>query len=309
MASTYCDILKHIAEPVLGRAQVLYNKPVKNICAAPRKSGANHQVTAVSEGTEFIFDELVVTCPLGWLKQNKTSFSPDLPQRLSQAIDNISYGQLEKVYVRFPRAFWQSHEQQETDQASSCSKSTLIHPGFTQFFSPTYVQHPETPFWNQECLSLAALPGQHGHATLLFYLYGPCSVQTISQLAPLSQDSQEYYDTLNDLFHPYYTRLPNYDSSDGTCQPTAFLATQWQNDPWAGNGSYSNFQVGLEEGDRDIEIMRGGMGVERGVWFAGEHTAPFVALGTTAGAYWSGEEAAERICGFSGGEVGSGKLG
>lgn len=37
--------------------------------------------------------------------------------------------------------------------------------------------------------------------------------------------------------------------------------------------------------DKDIEALRKGC-PERGVWFAGEHTAPFVALGTTTGAYW-----------------------
>lgn len=62
--------------------------------------------------------------------------------------------------------------------------------------------------------------------------------------------------------------------------------------------------------------MREGMGVERGVWLAGEHTAPFVGLGTTSGAYWSGEAVAGRICEFlagagagastgTGGELGS----
>ena len=57
--------------------------------------------------------------------------------------------------------------------------------------------------------------------------------------------------------------------------------------------------------------MRAGMGMERGVWFAGEHTAPFVALGTTVGAYWSGEEVAGRVCDIVFGErengVGEGK--
>lgn len=46
--------------------------------------------------------------------------------------------------------------------------------------------------------------------------------------------------------------------------------------------------------DSDIEALREGC-PERGVWFAGEHTAPFIALGTTTGAYWSGEGVAERI--------------
>ena len=34
---------------------------------------------------------------------------------------------------------------------------------------------------------------------------------------------------------------------------------------------------------------------ERGLWFAGEHMAPFVALGTVTGAYWAGEGVARRI--------------
>ncbi len=46
--------------------------------------------------------------------------------------------------------------------------------------------------------------------------------------------------------------------------------------------------------DKDIEALREGC-PERGLWFAGEHTAPFVALGTTTGAYWSGEAVAERV--------------
>ncbi len=55
--------------------------------------------------------------------------------------------------------------------------------------------------------------------------------------------------------------------------------------------------------DKDIEALREGC-PERGIWFAGEHTAPFVALGTVTGAYWSGEAVAKRVAeayGFSGG--------
>lgn len=38
-----------------------------------------------------------MTAPLGYLKQNKDTFVPTLPSRLSQAIDAIGYGSLEKV--------------------------------------------------------------------------------------------------------------------------------------------------------------------------------------------------------------------
>lgn len=86
--------------------------------------------------------------------------------------------------------------------------------------------------------------------------------------------------------------------------------TQWQNDPFSGYGSYSNFQVGLDHGDKDIEIMRDGDGLSkagRGIWFAGEHVAPFVAVGTTTGAYWSGEAVGRSILERYGVEVALGR--
>jgi hypothetical protein len=50
-------------------------------------------------------------------------------------------------------------------------------------------------------------------------------------------------------------------------------------------------EVKLEE---DIKALRWGM-PERGIWLAGEHTAPFVALGMLTRAYWSGESVGMRI--------------
>ena len=79
-----------------------------------------------------------------------------------------------------------------------------------------------------------------------------------------------------------------------TCAPFRFLATEWCNDEFAGNGSYSNFQVGMTDAARDVEAIRQGM-PEQHIYFAGEHTAPFDGLGTVAGAYVSGEKIARRI--------------
>ena len=110
--------------------------------------------------------------------------------------------------------------------------------------------------------------------------------------------SPEYYAALDAFFSPYYTRLSNYDGA--SCRPVSFCSTDWQGDELAGNGSYTTFQTshyeqdGLVELDKDIDILRVGC-PERKVWFAGEHTAPTLALGTTTGAYWSGEAVAHRI--------------
>ena len=99
---------------------------------------------------------------------------------------------------------------------------------------------------------------------------------------------------LTKLFRPYFSLLPHYEEGSEDCKPVSLLATNWVDDDLAGNGSYSTFRTGLKEGDKDIEIMREGL-PDRSLWFAGEHTAPFVALGTVTGAYWSGEAVGNRI--------------
>jgi hypothetical protein len=218
-------------------------------------------------------------------------------------MDNVSYGHLEKCYITFPTAFWHGTTSQHTADAQpkcrsgpdTVNMSPDPYPSFIHFQPPLYVAHPPHLSWNQECVSLCDLPGSTAHPTLLFYLFGPCATAMVQAIAPCPPHTPAYNEALTAFFEPFYSKLPHYYVNDRTCQPTAFLATQWQNDPYAGNGCYTNCQVGLSEGDRDIEVMRYGV-PERGLWFAGEHTSPFIALGTTTGAYWAGEGVARRIC-------------
>lgn len=169
--------------------------------------------------------------------------------------------------------------------------------------SPSYATSSNPQKWNQEFLELASLHPTAAPPTLLYYFYGDQSKFITGELAKLA--SEEKKDAfLLEWFKPYYSLLPHYDEKNPDCQPTGCYATEWLNDDLAGNGSYSNFQVGLEEGDVDIETMREGL-PGRGLWLAGEHTAPFVALGTATGAYWSGESVGKRIAqAYSRGEGG-----
>lgn len=254
-------------------------------------TASQKQVTVTTAtGEDHLFDDVVVTCPLGWLKRNLETFTPALPKPLTSAIESISYGRLEKIFVRFPRAFWLSSAENNSSKNPRSEK-----PFFAQFLQPDYVDHPEGIEWNQECMSLASLPDGCAQPTLLFYTYGPAGAYIVSSIAALDPESAEYKDTLIGFLKPFYSRLPNYSASSPDCEPSNILATKWQTDPFAGYGSYCNFQVGLKQGDKDIEVMRAGAGA-RGLWFAGEHTSPFVALGTTTGAYWSGERAAKQVC-------------
>ncbi|RAH45078.1 flavin monoamine oxidase family protein [Aspergillus brunneoviolaceus CBS 621.78] len=322
VASTYTRILEHVSKTARQHADIRLNQPIIKIESSVRDDTAampssSTQVTlTTASGETSNYDEVVVTCPLGWLKRNKDAFIPSIPARLSQAIDSISYGRLEKVYITFPRAFWYTSNPASSSSPSPSTTPTPTPtyksyqtPTFAQFLNPSYsTTHPPEIHWNQECISLAALSSrQTAHPTLLFYTFGPSATHIVSQIAHLPPTSPEYYRQLHGIFHPFFARLHNYSPTAPECQPLAYLATTWQTDPYAGHGSYCNFQVGLQRGDRDIEVLRAGMGADRGVWFAGEHTAPFVALGTTTGAYWSGERAAAGICELYGlGKVGLG---
>lgn len=287
-----------MAEKALNNAEVLLGTEVLRI-ESFGDTAKSPKVRISTADRELEFDEVVVTAPLGCLKQESPKFSPPLPLSISHAIRSTSYSHLEKVYIAFPTAFWDSVSKSDT---ASPEKERRFQC-FAHFLHPTY--SPENAeSWTLELNSLSSPEqfGSHAQPTLLFCIYGPCATHITSLIKTLSSSSQAYFKVIDDFFRPYYALLPNYDPADANCVPKAVLATNWQNDRLAGCGSYMNFQVRgqLREGeaevklDDDIRALRWGM-PERGIWLAGEHTAPFVALGTLTGAYWSGESVGMRI--------------
>ena len=296
-------MLAQIAKTAVEKSKIHYSTEVRRIVSGSQEGQSEKVTIETVQGDQLQFDEIVMTAPLGWLHKHQDAFVPELPDRLSKAIDSIGYGCLEKVYITFPRAFWQEAKgqinnkaTQKTSAASDDKGNADLNKqriaGFTQCLSPAYSENnPER--WGQEILNLASLPSSCAQPALLFYIFGEQSKTQSAELAKLEDDAErERY--LDGFYKPYYSLLPNYIETDSDCQPSNIYATDWLRDDLAGNGSYSNFQVGLEKGDEDIIAIREGL-PGRGVWFAGEHTAPFVALGTVTGAYWSGESVGKRI--------------
>ncbi|KAM3074554.1 hypothetical protein ACMFMG_007984 [Clarireedia jacksonii] len=279
VAGTYKEILASIARAALENAQIHLSTKVSRVETDPEG------VTIFTDdGKELEFDEVVMTTPLGWLKNNKQVFQPSLPERHLEAIDALGYGCLEKVYITFPKPFW-------LDPNLDAASQTF--DGFTQWLAPKYASATNPNKWHQEIVPMSSFSEANAHPTLLLYIYGDQSRKFASDLAKLpSQKEQDEY--LVKFFKPYYSTLPNYSASSPDCTPVSCVATTWVNDELAGYGSYTNFQIGLKRGDEDVEVLRGGL-PDRCLWFAGEHTAPFIALGTTTGAYWSGEAVGKRI--------------
>jgi hypothetical protein len=188
---------------------------------------------------------------------------------------------VQQFYISFPNAFWLGNSNNPKTKA------------FTQWLSPSYALDTNPHRWNQEAVDMTTLPGPCAHPSLLFYIFGEQSKAMAAKIQSLSSKAEKHSYVM-EFFEPYFSRLPHYDAKSKNCVPSDFAATAWVMDEFAGNGSYCNFQTGLQDGDTDIEVMREGL-PDRHLYLAGEHTAPFVALGTVTGAYWSGEKVAERI--------------
>ncbi|KAJ4482361.1 hypothetical protein J3R30DRAFT_2162867 [Lentinula aciculospora] len=280
VASNYSAILGKISKAAADSANILLEKRVISVQTPKDRCAGGQVYVTTNDGSVWPFDEVVMTTPLGWLKKNLDCFSPLLPPRLSLAVINLKLSQLEKVFITFPTAFWISDSERDS------------FPSYTNWLCPRYTEETNPHHWPQEIWNLASFAPPHNHPTILFYLYGDCSRYIVDKIHHKSKE--EKFTFLNNFFLPYYSRLPDFDPNRASCKPKAILATEWLKDELNGYGSYCNFQSGIEEADRDVEIIRASC-VERRLWFCGEHAAPFEECGTVAGAYLSGENIGKRI--------------
>lgn len=104
VVGTFGNMLAEIARPALERADVKLGRAVTGVRWDEASRGvAVVSGKSISESEEELFDEVIVTTPLGWLKRNMAVFEPPLPQRLVKAIESLGYGNLDKVRLGIPR--------------------------------------------------------------------------------------------------------------------------------------------------------------------------------------------------------------
>lgn len=100
----------------------------------------------------FNADRAIITVPLGVLKQGSIAFDPPLPQSKQAAIENVGMGLLDKVCLRFPKAFW--HQE-------GIERLGFISPQneFSEVYSMTeYNQEPVLVLFNAASTALALEP-------------------------------------------------------------------------------------------------------------------------------------------------------
>ncbi|MDX2140713.1 MAG: FAD-dependent oxidoreductase [Chloroflexota bacterium] len=64
-------------------------------------------VLVETDQVSFKADSVIITLPLGVLKSGAVTFDPPLPDDKRDAIERIGMGVLNKLYLKFPKAFWE----------------------------------------------------------------------------------------------------------------------------------------------------------------------------------------------------------
>lgn len=293
MASTFKDILTSLSLLLPDSVALCLG------CEVSRIAYSGIGIVNVEAANDFrgVFDDVVVTAPLGWLKRSENVFSPPLAPRISTAIRSLGYGNLDRVFIKFPEAFW-NNQASKTNGYYRRLVGNVRSPAFpieSLFLRPEYADDTNPAKWREEIISFSGLPEPFSQPVIMFFVYGQWGRHITGLVRGMEQDADEYYRILNDNFRPFYSKLPGYDPTSPQCKPLEFMSTDWQGDKFAGFGSFANLPTGSGDCLQHFEALREGMGEDCGIWFAGEHTSLPGGLGTVTGAYWSGEEVAKRV--------------
>jgi hypothetical protein len=289
VSSTYEKLLQYIARPVVEGSDLRLGEEVIRIESQHEYASHGRHRTSIqtASGFQATFDHVIVTAPVGWLQQHPHVFYPPMPESLSRAVNAFNMSRPENAFLRFPKPWWQDHE----DGLGHAGKFATS----TSFAAPEYALDTNPGRLNQEMFMFDSLAGPDSYPTIMFYIYGGNSRNLTEQLQGHRVDSKEYHNTLDRFLKPYYSRLPGYQDDDPSCQPSKALCSDWEHDKFSGYGSYSHFNFPTKDMKPILATIRTGMGPDRGIWLVGEHAAPDDALAMSVGAYWSGEQAAQRI--------------
>jgi len=276
--SSYEQIVQYIARPALAQNIIKFKRQIQSIDVS---SCSDKPITLQSSTNEtFNAHAVIVTVPLGSLKRNAIHFSPALPLRVQNAISNLGYGILERLFIRFSHPWW----------LSPFDNPTTIGVEFFRFPSLKSTMH---------CLPRGTL-----NFFSLARIHNPQSVLGVFVSADLAKFLTSIpKDDLKAILETFYIpHLPNYDADNPNCRILEVDCSSWCHNEFSGFGSYTHIPVGSECGDEDMmtlsaKILDAGKG---GVWFAGEHTTKteiieglkYTAMATVTGAYQSGSRAA-----------------
>ena len=206
-------------------------------------------------------EKIIVTVPLGVLKNSAIQFTPPLPTSKQGAIDRLGFGLLNKIILVYDKPFWDVSKDmigllRDTDPPNSTSQDDFAR-GRGQFYL----------FWN--CVKTSGLP------VLIALMAGDSAHQA-------ERTSNEH------LIKEVTGQLRNIHGRTAVPEPSEYIITRWGKDRFA-RGSYS--YVSTEAQPEDYDAMAAPLG---NLFFAGEATCG-THPATVHGAYISGLRAASEV--------------
>ncbi|KAG7358789.1 amine oxidase [Nitzschia inconspicua] len=259
----------------------------------PDRFGRERQLAELSDtcsvasenGEVKYFDFLVCAVPLGVLKETVQrtketgkmqglSFKPKLPFTKVDAISNVGFGLLNKIYIRFERPFWRTASFFKHDDDCLFGNVSGIHPHHYMFFD------------------VGRILASDGDAPAILMSLVSGNEAVAIEWKSDNEVVEEVMETLTAIFSPSLV-VPD---------PIACKVTRWGKDRFA-RGSYSYLPPGSTDQDYQLlqspinangdSLMLEGPEVMR-LYFAGEHTTA-LHPSTAHGAMLSGIRAAQEV--------------
>ncbi|KAL8915413.1 MAG: hypothetical protein Q9172_006882 [Xanthocarpia lactea] len=206
-------------------------------------------------------DRIVLTTPLGILKEGSVTFDPPLPKWKLEPINRLGFGTLNKIVLVYDKPFWDVEQDMFGLLRESDIPGSLDQEDYVENRGKFYL------FWN--CIKTSGRP------VLIALMAGEAAVQAES-----TEDADLVIGVTKELRRMFKdTKVP---------MPSETIVTRWGNDRFA-RGTYS--YVGPTSLPGDYDVMARAVG---NLHFAGEATCG-THPATVHGAYISGLRAASEI--------------
>ncbi|MCJ1285016.1 hypothetical protein MMC26_004353 [Xylographa opegraphella] len=236
-------------------------KVVTRIAYDP-KQGMNAIAEVICEDGDVIeAHHVVLTTPLGVLKNHSIVFKPELPSWKLDSIDRLGFGTLNKVVLVYDEPFWDVDQDMIGLLTDASFKNSLDQKDYTQNRGRFYL------FWN--CIKTSGRP------VLIGLMAGDAAhhAEGLSDNQIVCEVTQQLATMFKQITVP---------------KPTETIVTRWGQDRFA-RGTYSYVGVKAHSGDYDAMAKPVG-----NLHFAGEATCG-THPATVHGAYISGLRAASEV--------------
>jgi spermine oxidase len=205
------------------------NDSDKTITDEPIAKALNDgNVEIICENGDIYFaDHVIVTIPLGVLKDNPGIFDPKLPEYKTESIKNLLYGTVDKIFLEYDRPFINADISEimllwEPDGGDGPSSEDLLDPESEEYIKKNWFKKIYSFSKVSDMILLGWISGQEAEY-----------METLDQSVIADKCTEILRKFLNDPFIP---------------KPKRCVCTSWKKQPYS-RGSYTCLGIGSSQED------------------------------------------------------------